>query len=64
MVLNIDDYNAWQIIDAIYQKLLYGAEPKTDLEKIVSKLFTLDEAVDYVFCIKDIVKYIKSTYIV
>lgn len=64
MVLYKDDYNAEQIIDAIYQKLFHGAEPKTDLEKMVSKLFTLDDVVDYAFCRNDIVKYIKSTYVV
>lgn len=64
MVLNIDNYNAEQIIDAIYQKLFYGAEAKTDLEKMVSKLFTLDDVVDYALCRNDIVKYIKSVYVV
>lgn len=64
MVLSIDDYNAEQIIDTIYQKLFYGAEPKTDLEKMVSKLFTLDEVVDYALCRNDIVKYIQSVYVV
>lgn len=48
MVPNIDDYNAEQIIDAIYQK---GTEP-------------IDEVVDYALCRNDIVKYTKSTYIV
>lgn len=59
----ICDSNAEQIIDAI-EAHLSSSEPKTDLEKMVSKLRTLDELVDYSLCRNDIVKYIKSTYIV
>ena len=60
----IEDDNAEKLIKAIAAHLSDGAEPKTDLEKMVSKLFTLDEVVDYALCRNDIVKYIKSTYIV
>lgn len=60
----ICDSNAEQIIDAIEAHLSSSTEPKTDLEKMVSKLRTLDEFVDYALCRNDIVKYIKSTYIV
>lgn len=60
----ICDSNAEKIIEAIEAHLSDGAEAKTDLEKMVFKLFTLDEVVDYALCRNDIVKYIKSTYIV
>ena len=59
--------NAEEIIEAISSKLLDGAEAKTDLEKMVSKLCALGtyyDLVEYILCRNDIVKYIKSTYIV
>ena len=58
--------NAELVIAAISSKLLDGAEAKTDLEKMVSKLCILGtyDLEAYLHYRNDIVKYIQSSYIV
>ena len=59
----INDDNAEKIIDIISANLLDGTEAKSDLEKMVSKLCTVDMFSEYVLCRNKIVEYIQSFYV-
>lgn len=62
----ISDNNAEEIIDSISSKLFDGAEAKSDLEKMVSKLCIIDifsELEAYVEYRNEIIKYIQNFYV-
>lgn len=65
-IVIINDTNAEEIIDSILSKLFDGAEARSDLEKMVSKLCTIDmfsELEAYVLCRNKIIEHIQSFYV-
>ena len=65
-IVIINDANAEEIIDSISSKLFDGAEARSDLEKMVEKLNTINmfsELEAYTLCRNKIIRYIQSFYV-
>lgn len=60
----ICDSNAEKIIDAIEAHLSDGTEPKSDLEKMVKRLYNIESFAEYIYTRNKLIEYIQSTYVV
>ena len=60
----ICDSNAEEITEAIEAHLSSGAEPKTDLEKMVKRLYNIESFAEYIYTRNKLIEYIQSVYIV
>lgn len=58
------DTTAEEIIKAIEAHISDGAEPKTDLEDMVKRLYSTESFAEYKYTRNNIIEYIQSTYIV
>ena len=57
------DTTAEEIIEAIANHLSDGTEAKTDLEKMVKRLYNVENFAEYKYTRNNIIEYIQSTYI-
>ena len=60
----ICDSNAEDIIEAIEAHLSSGAEPKTDLESMVKRLYNIESFAEYIYTRNKLIEYIQSVYVV
>lgn len=60
----ICDSNAEKIIEAIEAHISSGAEPKTDLENMVKRLYNIESFAEYIYTRNKLIEYIQSVYVV
>lgn len=60
----ICDSNAEKIIEVIEAHLSSGAEPKTDLENMVKRLYNIESSAEYIYTRNKLIEYIQSVYVV